>query len=308
MNSTISSLRDSGIVPGSMLPGFTDREISSDVLEREVPNDVFCYARPDLWQDRVWQMLSDYLSDEVKSAFLRELPEYVVSDDLSWLDEIIERVHGEWPEIKEVTADRLMQEFSTFRMFHATRTNDLAPYYENGLRFMSNGNIEDRARSIFLNGKFAQSNEENLSAAISELNDSEYSYRSDLKPRAYCCADEADFTTEWGGCGHYLDFGSEYLFNLGIRLTTRSEAKQALRSISSPTLFVIDVPMSLMSRSTVMDFSGNILEYLFCSLSDALESHALSPGAGTGIILRHEIPADAFVGHFHPAHFFHSHK
>ncbi|GAA0284367.1 hypothetical protein [Rhodovulum strictum] len=308
MSHVHSSFKESGLVPGSMLPGFENREIASCVSERHVPTNVFCYSRPDLWQDRIWRVLSDYITDDVKAAFLDDLPEYIVSDDLSWLDTIIERVVGEWPDIKEVTADRLVHEFDAFRMFHATRTNDLAAFYQNGLRFMTNRDIEDRARIIFLNGSFPRVSEEKLSAAIAELNGGHHANRFDLKPRIYCCADENDFTTRLGNSGHYLDFGSEYLFNLGSCLTSCSEAKQALREIGSPTMFVIDVPMHLINRSTILEFSGNVLEFLFSSLSDSLEARALSPGAGTVIILRNEIPANAFVGHFHPKHFFHSHK
>lgn len=297
-----------GPAPGSMLPGYEDREISSSVQDRPVPQNVFCYSRPDLWRDRVWEMLSDFITDDVKEEFLADLPEYVVCDDLSWLDEIIERVIGEWPDIKEVAADRLMKEFDAFRMFHATRTHDLALYYENGLRFMTNRDIEDRARSIFLNGSFPMVTEETLSAAIADINDGHFPYRSDLTPRTYFCADEAAFTTEWGGCGHYLDFGSEYLFSLGGRLVGNRQAKEALRAIGSPTLFVIDIPMSLVSRSTILEFSGKILEYLFCSLSDKLETDVLGSGDQSGVILHNEIPPNAFVGHFHPTHFYHAHK
>lgn len=307
MRQTFSYTISGGLVPGSILPGYAEREVSSDLMSREVPPNVLCYARPDLWHERVWKMLSDLITDEVRAEFLASPPEYVVSDDLSWLDTIIEAVSGEQTDIKEVTADRLVEEFEAFRMFHATRTGDLAPYYERGLRFLSNREIEDRAREIFLNGKFATANEASLSAAIEDLT-KPFVYRSEMQSRLYCCTDEAAFTTSAGGCGHYLDFGSEYLFNLGLRLTIDFEAKEALRAAGSPTLFVLDVPMSLISRETILEFSGSLLEHLFCSLSDDLEAYTLSPGAGTAVVLRKEIPPSAFFGHFHPKHFYHTHK
>lgn len=294
-----------GLMPGSMLPGHEDRLVNADTSKHNVPEDVFCYSRPDLWQDRIWHLMGDYLTEEVKSAFLADLPEFVVSDDLSWLDDVIEEVTGERPNIKMETADRLMGEYRAFRMYHATRTNDLSSYYQNGLRFLSNIDIEDRARSFFMNGTHPQVTEETLSNAIQELNSGSFTYRSDLTPSVYCCADARDFTTTSGGCGHYLDFGSEYLYNLGIRLIGPHRAQEVLRSHGSPTIFVIDVPMDLIRQSTITEFAGSILEYMFCSLSDELEAYSLSPGSGSGVILREAITAEAFVGHFHPEEFPH---
>ncbi len=296
----------SGFVPGSMLPGHEDRLVSADTSTHNVPEDVFCYSRPDLWQDRLWELMGDHLTEGVKSAFLADLPEFVVSDDLSWLDDVIEEVTGKRPDIKMETADRLMGEYRAFRMYHATRTNDLSSYYQGGLRFLSNLDIEDRARSFFMNGTYSHVTEKTLSDAIQDLNGGSFTYRTDETPLTYCCADSQDFTTRSGGCGHYLDFGSEYLYNLGIRMIGSHRTQEVLRGHGSPTIFVIDVPMGLVRQSTVTEFAGNLLEYMFCSLSDDLEAYSLSPGSGSGIILRDAIPAEAVIGHFHPAKFFHN--
>lgn len=289
-----------------MLPGFEDRVICSSLKERPVPDDVFCYARPDLWQPRLWAMLGDYLDDDVKAIFLEETPEYVVSDDLSWLDDIIDDVHGDRSDIKQLTADRLAEEFRAFRMFHATRTNDLASFYKGGLRFPSNAEIEERARVFFLNGSLPGATEKNLERAIEELNHGTFTYRSDENCRIYCCADERDFTTRSGRSGHYLDFGSEYLYNLGIRIVGSHRAQEALRSHGLPTLFMLDVPMHLVREPTLRAFAGYLLEYMFCDLAEGLEAHALSPGAGSSFSLTDEIPGSAFVGHYHPEKFYHN--
>jgi hypothetical protein len=293
-------------ISGSMLPGFEDRLISDTLNAREVPQDVFCYARPDLWKDHLWRMLDDQLTDDVQAAFLDDVPEYVVSDDLSWLDDIIGKVEGSRPDIKSLAADRLAENYRAFRMFHATRTNDLSAFYTKGLRHLTNQEIEDIARSIFLNGRYPGVDENTLDSAIEELNNGYSPYRNAEAPRLYCCADERDFITRWGGAGHYLDFGSEYLYNLGIRLVGPYDAQKSLRQIGSPTLFVIDAPMHLLSQYTLSDFAGGLLEYIFCDLSDNLAPYTLSPGSGSAVILRNEIPADAFVGHFHPEKYFHN--
>jgi hypothetical protein len=298
----------SGLIPGSMLPGYENRAVSSDPSARDVPADVFCYPRPKLWRDRVWAISQDVVTDDVKAAFVKNPPEYVVSDDLSWLDKIIEEVTEDYSDIKSLATDRLKAEFRAFRFFHATRTNDLASFYEKGLAIPKNAGIEDIARSFFLNGRFPHATEEKLHAAVKELNGGHFVYRCDERARAYCCADESAFTTRSGGSGHYLDFGSEYLYNIGTRLIGREKAQEALRAFGSPTIFIIDVPFESLESDTAKNFMGNVLEFLFCELVEGLEAHTLSPGAGSAASLRNPVPGAAFFGHFHPAKSYHTLK
>lgn len=45
----------------------------------------------DSWRATIQQLLSDVLTPEVYELFRAQPPEYVVGDDLGWLDAIIER-------------------------------------------------------------------------------------------------------------------------------------------------------------------------------------------------------------------------
>lgn len=112
---------------------------------------MFCYPQVDSWRETLWAPLSDYLTAGVRAAFVDSPPEYIVSDDLSWLDEIIFEVTGKVVDIKQLTADRMRTHYRAFRAVHGTRTDDLAQFYCDGLRFLGSAEIEDRARSIFLN-------------------------------------------------------------------------------------------------------------------------------------------------------------
>ena len=253
-----------------MLPGYEEREISASTSARDVPADVFCYPFVETWRARIWGLLSDILTEEVKTEFAADPPEYVVSDDLTWLDDLIFDVTGEDVDIKKITADRISRDYRAFRGAHATRANDLSSYYTQGLRILSNVDIENQARALFLNGQYPRVNEEKLDDAICDLNGGSHFYRSDQEARVYLCADESNFLTRSGGCGHYLDFGSEYLFNLAIRLVGKDEAMRVLRSNGEPTIIIFDVPMPLLRTSTVQEFSGLILELLFCELVEEL--------------------------------------
>jgi hypothetical protein len=116
----------------------------------------------------------------------------------------------------------------------------------------------------------------------------------------YFCADERNLTSRDGGAGHYLIYGSEYLFSLASRITSAADAKKTLKKIGRPTVFVCDIPTGLISQHTFREFTGLIIEYLFCELVDGFESHALAPGAGSALRLTTDLPAQHIVGHYHP--------
>src|SRR4051812_23973574 len=101
---------------GPMLPGYEDREIEESLDARAaIPDDVFCYPLVSTWRDRMWQMLSDVITDAVRTEFVRHPPEYIVSDDLGWLDRLVFQVTGETVDMKELVATRLSREFRAFR-------------------------------------------------------------------------------------------------------------------------------------------------------------------------------------------------
>ena len=107
---------------GLMVPGNEDREMPEDIAKRTPPpDDVFCLPLVDSWRDRIWRMLEDLITAEVKDAFVGDPPEYVVSDDLSWLDEIMYEVTGRIVNMKELVTDRFANEYRAFRAGHGTR-------------------------------------------------------------------------------------------------------------------------------------------------------------------------------------------
>jgi hypothetical protein len=65
-------------------------------------------------------------------------------------------------------------------------------------------------------------------------------------------------------------------------------------------MFVCDIPMRMIRPSTLGEFAGSILEYLFCELFGE-QSHALSDGAGSALSLTEDLPGEYIVGHYHPA-------
>jgi hypothetical protein len=263
------------------------------------PEDVFSFPLIDRWRDRFWRMVGDVVTVDVKAEFLRAPPEYVVSDDLGWLDEIVMRVTGEAVDVKDLIALRLASEYRAFRAAHGTRTNDVGQFYERGLRILRAGEVEGRARAIFLDGCVGGATEERLAAAIDDI--------GARRPEGgregvlYLCADERSLVTRMGGCGHYLVYGSEYLFCLGIGVVDRLEAKRALKSIGRPTVLVCDIPMTLMREQTLRAFGGMMAELAFCELLPGRDCHSGSPWAGTALSIPVDLPGNCIIGHYHPS-------
>ena len=283
---------------GAMKSGYEDRAIPESLAERgPFPEDVFVFPAVDNWRKRIWTLIGDIVTDAVKEAFKRYPPEYVVSDDLSWLNEIVLASTARDVEMKSLLADRLAHEYRAFRVAHGTRTDDLAPYYEQGLRCLRADEAEARARTLFVTPEFSWVTEEKFEAAVADIDARKVS--GGREGRLYFCADERSLITRSGGAGHYLVYGGEYLYCLGIRLVSRFDAQRALKSVGRPTMFVCDIPMAMMRPSTLGEFAGSILEFLFCELIGE-QARALSPGAGSALSLSVDLPGEHIVGHYHP--------
>lgn len=284
---------------GEMKSSHEDRAIPERLIERDpVPGDVFCYPAVDSWRGRIWALLGDVVTENVKRAFKRNPPEYLVSDDLTWLNEIVLEETGRDVEMKSLLADRLPQEYRAFRAGHGTRTNDLGQFYQQGLLCLRAEEPEARARELFMTADFAGVTEEKFAAAVADVDARKAA--GGREGRLYFCADERSLMTRSGRCGHYLIYGGEYLYCLGIRLINKFDAQRVLKSIGRPTMLVCDIPMAMMRPSTLGEFAGSMLEFMFCELIGE-QSHALSPGAGSAFSLTLDLPAEHILGHYHPA-------
>lgn len=284
---------------GIMHPGFEDREIEPNPVARAaLPVDTFSFSMPVTWRDSVWTMLNDKVTDAVRIAFREAPPEYLVSDDLSWLDNLIEATSGELVDSKALLATRLRKMYRYFRAGHATRTDDLAPFYNNGLRVLRPEEIHSRVRQLFLRGQHQGASESKLEAAISEVG------QEVREGRLYFAAQESSLISRKGSSGHYLIYGSEYLYCIAMRTADTASAKKVLSAIGRPTMFVCDIPMSKIPEGTLEDFSGKMLEYLFADLVDHIDTEVLSPWSGSGLSIREDIAAESIVGHYHPKRIF----
>lgn len=277
-----------------MIPGCEDHALAVERDARPAPpEDVFHYPLVDLWRPQIWRMLSEVATADVVAAFKADPPEFVVSDDLGWLEGVIFEVTGRELDVRQFLVERFVRQYRAFRAGHATRIDNLTPFYTQGLRRLRAAEVEARTRALFLGGRFPHATEEGLQAAVVDVNPA-----AGRDGVLFFCADEQNLIARWGLSGHYLVYGSEYLYCLGMRLVGADETKRLLKSIGRPTLFLCDIPMSMMRRDTLYEYAGKIIAYLF---SEVREDDEDPPSLGmSGFRILHDLPPEHIVGHFHP--------
>lgn len=257
---------------------------------RPTPDDVFCFARPDVWKPALWNVLGGVLTQSVKDEFVRNPPKYVVSDDLGWLDDIILETNDSFVSIKELTANKIASHYRAFRVAHGTRTDNLTSFYSHGLRRLRSGEMDDIARKLLISDAFPYATEKSLMAAIKELDAKGPGCRDGY---LYFCADERELIEH---AGHYLIYGSEYLFCLAMRVIGKSNTQKLLKSTGKPTMIVCDLPFEFISQSQQENFAGMCLEMMFSELLGETDEY----GHGSAVMLNRDVPSNCVVGHYHP--------
>ncbi|MFB9148974.1 hypothetical protein [Roseovarius ramblicola] len=277
-----------------MIPSYEKRQISPDWRQRLAPPTVWEFQNYSGWKSSILYLLNDVIDEDVRAKFLDEPPEYIVGDNLDWLDGIIEAVHGCKSDIGELLVNRLRTHYRAFRATHGTRTADLASFYEKGLLPLDPNRIHDELRSRFLNGRFRDVGEAQLEAAMEDMGDVDGGGR---EGRLYFEANQ-DFLIQF--CAHYMIHGSEYLHCLAIRLGNPDRFRAELRKEGKPVVFVCDVPMAFISSRSLRDFAGTTLEYIFKDFFFDGDFEP-EPYQGAGFSILQPLCPQAIVGHFFPA-------
>lgn len=271
--------------------GVPSRLLSSIASERPpAPKHVWDLNRHATWHADIWRLMSDFIGADVKKAFRSNPPEYLVSDDLSWLDDLVLQVRGIHVDSKIELAERLLDQYRAIRACHGTSAPTLDSFYEQGLRPLVAEEFHDQARKLFLSGEYPELSEANLQSAMENVGP------VTREGRVYFEANER-FLIEM--CGHYMLYGSEYLTALAANLGGTRDYRRVLRKRYDPTLFVCDVPLEDLHPGTVAEFAGIALESIFQELLDG-PTYAPDKWRGSGFSIRVPLEPSCIVGHYHP--------
>lgn len=254
------------------------------------PMDVWHWQDYMSWKDIIWSLLDDVIDDNVRQAFLEFPPEYVVSDDLGWLDKIVLQVKGEEWDTKELLAGRIWGYFRAFRAAHGTRLNTTDSIYTDGLKPLESEDFHTKARKIFLKGAFPELEEAHLQTAIVDVG------TETREGHVYFEASE-QFLINY--CGHYMIYGSEYLAAIAAHLKGHQDYRKILKSIGKPTIFVCDIPLEILSDYTILEFAGCALAKIFQELLDG-EEFEPEDDFGSSLSIRTCLLPEYIAGHYHP--------
>ncbi|MFC1969729.1 hypothetical protein ACFLVV_00740 [Chloroflexota bacterium] len=246
------------------------------------------WADPQDWSTAVRRFLRDRLPDNIRSAIEAGPEMYFYTDDTKWEGDRLVRCRDnqEIPGLRDLLQE-FQQTYSKVIMFHGCRTEDVGSYLRDGFLPLDVDKQMQKARDLFLTDRYPQITEGQFSAAASECNDV---YR---QQGIFFSLDET-VLINWSG--HYLVYGSEYLQCVAAELTraTGVECEETLRNIGVPTMFVCDVPLSLIQRDRMWHLLVELIR---------LEPYAAGeerPSIDFTFKFAGPIPADVIRSHYHP--------
>jgi len=242
------------------------------------------------WADDIRQLMSDILDNEVIRHFLASPPEYIVSDNMNWLEDIILQAKGSVVDVKVMLAKRLLENYGTLRAFHARCPKEISSYYRDGLLPLDYTTAEDFLREFFLSGACPEITETELLTAMEGC-------KSELRGgHVYFEANEKLLVER---CGHYLLYGSEYILAVAARLSPNSgkDYRRALKGLGIPTVFACDVPLRLISMQIILELAGNMLEVMFERI---LNQNYYHPQVPFGFSIRKTLAPKFINSHYHP--------
>ncbi len=243
------------------------------------------------WSETVWSLMGDVLTPAVVKTFKSSPPEYVVGDDLTWLNEIVEAETGVTVDMHEVMAERLAEHYFALRAYHGTRPLDVDSFYKYGLRPLEPSHFEARARELFLDGSFPELSIDSIEQGIKKVG---REYREGL---LYFEANETHLVEL---CAHYMLYGSEYLSAIAANIPGQHDYKQHLKKFGTPTIFTCDIPFSHLDYALLKEFAGAALESMFTSLLDPTYQHG-AKWNGAGLYIRRPLAPEFIVEHRTPS-------
>jgi hypothetical protein len=232
-------------------------------------------------------MINPTVLDIVKKAGI----DRIVSDDSTWLDRAI-RIAGKTPSKDAflVLAKRLSTYYTHIRVYHACRTTDTRSYYLRGLRALRRAELRQMAVRIFVTPQFPEISEGMIEEAIA------HTWLDKRDERVFVGLDDRHLIRY---CGHYLIQGSECLMGVAVRLKpiTGKDYIHVLRNLGRPTMFVCELPFSLITEHEARQLSGIIVERLF---EETLLGKPLDRQRSFTIASKNDISPACIKRHYHP--------
>jgi len=240
------------------------------------------------WRQRLFAAFPEDLPLSLLEIARSHDPERFYSDDLTWIERIQADAGVEAePDLDLRIASALGETFSSIRTYHACRPLDVDECLAGGLSFRLPEELQEIAVTCF--GELGVSRSE-----VEAVHDDRS--LGDEQGRLFLSLDDRDFTEY---CGHYLIYGSEYLQAIAAGLHARygPRPRRLLRNRGIPTVFEVDLPVSMVGEDALAEFTRNLLSTAFTSYCNELD---VAPKIDFTFTLSARLPAEHIIGHYHP--------
>ena len=121
------------------------------------------------WLRPLEALLPEATSIDVAAAIRRQPPEYLVADDLSWLNRVVEARGNRDFDAESVLTERLLSAFTHLRAYHGCRPKEGDNHHEIGLVPLDVNRARDSAREIFHSSKFPELSPAIVDKAIASM-------------------------------------------------------------------------------------------------------------------------------------------
>ena len=268
--------------------------LCADYEDRPKPAaDVWHWQEYSSWSTVVRELLADFIDDAVVEEIRAcgKEPDDLNLDDVSWLSETIDSVHGVWLDIAEELVFKLLNHYVAVRACHATRAHTES-FYESGIRLPDP--TVDVAELIRIFGR----------VGIPEAEVRWALEQNQSKGSAGLIYFEAKESLLVGDAPHYAIYGSEHLLSIASHLGF--EGRRALRhpARGGPTIFVCDVPIEMIGVGTIRSMAREAITLVCCEILGDEE-----PFVGiSSPCIQEPLPPEHIVGHYHPESLYDIHE
>lgn len=233
-------------------------------------------------------LLKGILTDTLIKYFNKNRPEYFVSDDSSWLRKGILSVHGIHIENPfEYFAKKIKENIVYLRVYHGCKPIDFESYFKEGFYPLQ---IDSFITSTAKRFQKFDITETHIKEAIKKVS------TETREGRLWFVIDDRTF---FNGAGHYLIYGGEYLQAIAgnIQKTIAKPLQSHLEQTGVPTVFICEIPISMIDEEDILNLSGAILENYFEKIFNERNKDQRKD---FGFSISASLPAKYLVGHYHP--------
>lgn len=251
-----------------------------------------------MWQDFTqWrpvfaELMADIFTEELLRDFRAHPPKYLVSDDMSWIESLIEKHSGKELNITTTTLERFNEKYSHIRAYHGCSPTDIHSYLDHGLRPLNIDEFNLHAKRHFCGQMFSEVTNDILQMAIVDVG-------AGLRENRIYFGLDDQFLINY--CGHYLLYGSEYLACVAAsltRLTGRMDYQQSLKGIGKPTILACNIPTSMIENSILEELCRHMVQHFFENHLDSSHSTELD----FGFEIHEPLPPEEIASYYHPEH------